>query len=66
MRIERLTPRVRQVVDFLERCTGLQAQPPVTMDVTNITPTAAGMQRKIRLRQHGPIQVKSGRPLDED
>lgn len=56
-RIERLTPRVREVVKFLHRVTDLPCQAPITTDVSKITPGFWNTRFTMRTRRHGPVEA---------
>lgn len=53
-RVERLTPRVREAVTWLEAATGLTCNPPITTDVSSIEPTWTGQRWKLKNVRHGP------------
>lgn len=54
--VERLTPRVRDVAQFLHRITGLPCRPPITTDISNITPGFGKTHVTTRARRHGPVE----------
>lgn len=62
-RIERLTARVRPVVEFLQRETGLPVLPPVTADVSNVEYGEYSTTARIRAKRHGPVEARRYKPL---
>lgn len=63
VRVERMTPRVRAVVEFLQRATGLPVAPPVTADVSRVTDYGIATEVKRRVRRHGPVEDRPYKPL---
>lgn len=63
-RIERMTPRTRQVVAFCQQATGLDPQPPITTEVKGIDRGALAQTVRMKSRRHGPAQGSPYQPLD--
>jgi hypothetical protein len=64
--VERLTARVRTVVELLEATTNLKAQPPITADVGEIEVDMFSTRASVRVRRHGPVTRKRYGTLDDD